>query len=140
MIRAWLAIAAIGGLLSVAAGAIAAHLAAGDRVAALLRTGALYGMVHGAALIAVTAMAQTQERIEYSLSVAGWSFAAGMILFSVSLFGLALTGIEWLGLVTRLAAPACSSAGQRSACMRSADAARGLCRQVATVQHSIPSC
>ena len=36
MIRIWVAAAAIGGFFSVAAGAIAAHLAAGDRVAALL--------------------------------------------------------------------------------------------------------
>jgi uncharacterized membrane protein YgdD (TMEM256/DUF423 family) len=100
MVRAWLAIAAIGGLLSVAAGAIAAHLATEDRVSALLRTGALYGMVHGTALIAVTAIAQTRYRIEYPLIVAGWSFAAGVILFSLSLFGLALTRIEWFGLVT----------------------------------------
>jgi uncharacterized membrane protein YgdD (TMEM256/DUF423 family) len=61
MIRLWLAIAAIGGLASVAAGAIAAHLPA-----------------------------------------AGWGFAAGVLLFSFSLFGLALTGIERLGLVTPL--------------------------------------
>ena len=53
MIRAWLAVAAVTGFLSVAAGAIAAHfasgamaahLAAGDRTAELLRTGALYGL------------------------------------------------------------------------------------------------
>ena len=100
MIRAWLAIAAIGGFLSVAAGAVAAHLDAGDRVATLLRTGALYGMVHAAVLIAVAAMAAARHRLGYPLIAAGWGFAAGMILFSFSLFGLALTGIEWLGLAT----------------------------------------
>lgn len=100
MIRAWLAIAAIVGFLSVAAGAVAAHLEAGDRVAALLRTGALYGMVHAAGLIAVAAMAAAHHRLGYPLIAAGWGFAAGMILFSFSLFGLALTGIEWLGLAT----------------------------------------
>ena len=45
MIRAWLVAAALGGFLSVAAGAAAAHLPAGERSAELLRTGALYGMV-----------------------------------------------------------------------------------------------
>ena len=59
MIRVWLIAAAVGGFLSVAAGAAAAHLAAGERAAELLRTGALYGMVHAAALIAVAAMAQS---------------------------------------------------------------------------------
>jgi uncharacterized membrane protein YgdD (TMEM256/DUF423 family) len=100
MIRAWLAAAAIGGFLSVAAGAVVAHLASGDRTAALLRTGALYGMVHAAALVAVIALAEARGRPERGLIFAGWSFAAGTILFSLSLFALALTRIEWLGLVT----------------------------------------
>ena len=77
MIRAWLVAAALGGFLSVAAGARRGALAAGERGAELLRTGALYGMVHAAALIAVTAMAQGREpRRGFALTVAGWSFAA----------------------------------------------------------------
>ena len=100
MIRAWLIAAALGGFLSVAAGAAAAHLPAGERGAELLRTGALYGMVHGAALIAVTAMARSRDRLGLPLTIAGWSFAVGMLLFSLSLFALALSGREWLGLIT----------------------------------------
>ena len=100
MIRAWLIAAALGGFLSVAAGAAAAHLPASERGAELLRTGALYGMVHAAALIAVTAMAQSRDRLRLALTVAGWGFAAGMLLFSLSLFALVLTGREWLGLIT----------------------------------------
>ena len=100
MIRAWLVAAAVGGFLSVAAGTAAAHLTAGERAAELLRTGALYGMVHAAALIAVTAIAQSRGRLGLALTVAGWSFAAGMLLFSLSLFALALTGREWLGVIT----------------------------------------
>jgi uncharacterized membrane protein YgdD (TMEM256/DUF423 family) len=57
-------------------------------------------MVHAAVLIAVAAMAAARERLAYPLIAAGWGFAAGMILFSFSLFGLALTGIQWLALVT----------------------------------------
>ena len=100
MIRAWLIAAAIGGLLSVAAGAAAAHLPAGERAAELLRTGAVYGMVHAAALIAVTAIAQSPGRLGLALTIAGWSFAGGMQLFSLSLFALALTGREWLAMIT----------------------------------------
>ena len=100
MIRVWLIAAAVGGFLSVAAGAAAAHLAAGERAAELLRTGALYGMVHAAALIAVTAIAEARDRLGLALTIAGWSFAGGMLLFSLSLFALALTGREWLGLIT----------------------------------------
>jgi uncharacterized membrane protein YgdD (TMEM256/DUF423 family) len=100
MIRAWLIAAAVGGFLSVAAGAAAAHLPAGERAAELLRTGAFYGMVHAAALIAVTTMAQSPGRFGLALTVTGWSFAAGVLLFSLSLFALALTGREWLGMIT----------------------------------------
>jgi uncharacterized membrane protein YgdD (TMEM256/DUF423 family) len=57
-------------------------------------------MVHAAALIAVTAIAQSRGRLGVALTVAGWSFAAGMLLFSLSLFALALTGREWLGVIT----------------------------------------
>ncbi len=100
MIGAWLAIAALGGFLSVAAGAVAAHLAADDRTAELLRTGALYGMVHAAALIGLAALSRARPRRDLLLAISGWGFAAGLLLFGLSLFGLALTGSEWLGLVT----------------------------------------
>jgi uncharacterized membrane protein YgdD (TMEM256/DUF423 family) len=101
MIRAWLAAAAIGGFLSVAAGAIAAHLDNGDvRAAALLRTGALYGMIHAVAIIAAAAIAVRRDRPSLLLAIAGWSFAAGIFLFSFSLFALALTGLTGFAEVT----------------------------------------
>jgi uncharacterized membrane protein YgdD (TMEM256/DUF423 family) len=102
MMRVWLAAAAIGGLLSVAAGAVAAHFVASGRTAELLRTGALYGMVHAAALIAVTAMPEARTRPNLALTIAGTGFAVGLTLFSLSLFALALTGFKWLGLTTPL--------------------------------------
>jgi uncharacterized membrane protein YgdD (TMEM256/DUF423 family) len=99
--RAWIAIAATGGFFSVAAGAIAAHIAGGDaRAAELLRTGALYGMVHAAALLAASALARRGDRPSLLLVIAGWCFAAGLLLFSGSLFALALTRAGWLAAVT----------------------------------------
>ena len=89
MIRLWLAVAGLGGLASVAAGALAAHLADEPRAAELLRTGALYGMVHAAALIAVIALAQGREPRRGAAAVAGWALPLGIVLFSVSLFALA---------------------------------------------------
>ena len=100
MIRVWLAIAGLGGLASVAAGALAAHLADEPRAAELLRTGATYGMVHAAALIAVIALAQGREPRRGAAAVAGWSFAAGIVLFSGSLFALAGSEARLLGWVT----------------------------------------
>jgi uncharacterized membrane protein YgdD (TMEM256/DUF423 family) len=99
MIRLWLVAAAIGGFVSVAAGAFAAHLTTDNGTAELLRTGALYGMVHAVALIGVAALAGARGH-PAALLVAGWSFAVGMALFSLSLFGLALIGVSWLGWVT----------------------------------------
>jgi uncharacterized membrane protein YgdD (TMEM256/DUF423 family) len=93
MIRLWLAIAGLGGVSSVAVGALAAHLADDAKAAELLRIGALYGMVHAAALIAVIGFAQGRESRRGAAVVAGWSFAGGIVLFSGSLFVVALTGV-----------------------------------------------
>jgi len=101
MTRAWLAAAALGGFLSVGAGAVGAHLAGGDaRATELLRTAALYGMVHAAALVAMAAMAERRDRPGLLLITAGWCLVAGILLFSFSLSALALTGIGWFGRVT----------------------------------------
>jgi uncharacterized membrane protein YgdD (TMEM256/DUF423 family) len=100
MIRLWLAIAGFGGLASVIAGALAAHLADDPKAAELLRTGALYGMVHAAVLVALIGLAQGREPRRGTAIVAGWSFAAGIVLFSGSLFALAAGGARWLGWVT----------------------------------------
>ena len=100
MIRVWLAIAGLGGLASVIAGALAAHLSANARAAELLRTGSLYGMVHAVGLIAVIGLAQGREPRRGAAALAGWSFALGIALFSGSLFGVAVTEARWLGWVT----------------------------------------
>ncbi len=100
MIRAWLAAAGLGGFLSVAAGAAAAHLAAAGHTAALLHTGALYGMVHAAALVGVSATAERRERPSIALRVAGLAFAVGLLLFSLSIGALAATGLASLAWAT----------------------------------------
>ncbi|HVC54180.1 MAG TPA: DUF423 domain-containing protein [Stellaceae bacterium] len=100
MTRVWLAIAGLGGFVSVAAGAMAAHFVADPKAAELLHTGALYGMVHATALVAVIALAQGREPRRGAAAVAGWSFSAGIVLFSGSLFAMAETGKPWLGWVT----------------------------------------
>jgi uncharacterized membrane protein YgdD (TMEM256/DUF423 family) len=100
MIRLWLAVAGLAGLASVAAGALAAHLADEPKAAELLRTGALYGMVHAAALVAVIALAQGREPRRGAAAVAGWTFSTGIVLFSGTLFALAASAPRWLGWVT----------------------------------------
>jgi uncharacterized membrane protein YgdD (TMEM256/DUF423 family) len=100
MIRLWLAIAGLGGLSSVVMGALATHILDDAKATELVRTGALYGMVHAAALIALIGFAQGREPRRGAAVIAGWSFGAGIVLFSGSLFVLALTGMTWISWVT----------------------------------------
>jgi uncharacterized membrane protein YgdD (TMEM256/DUF423 family) len=101
MTRVWIAVAAVGGFFSVAAGAAAAHIAGGDaRAAGLLRTGALYGMVHAVALIATAALDRRGDRPSLLLLIAGSGFAVGIVVFSGSLYALALIRASWLAVVT----------------------------------------
>jgi uncharacterized membrane protein YgdD (TMEM256/DUF423 family) len=57
-------------------------------------------MYHALALVAV-AWATTQWP-GARVALAGWLFVGGIVLFSGSLYLLALTGMRWLGAVTPL--------------------------------------
>ena len=81
-------------------GALATHLLDDAKATDLVRTGALYGMVHAAALIALIGLAQGREPRRGAAVVAGWSFGIGIVLFSGSLFFLALTGLTRISWVT----------------------------------------
>ena len=81
-------------------GALATHLFDDPKATDLVRTGALYGMVHAAALIGLIGFAQGREPRRGAPVVAGWSFAVGIVLFSGSLFARALTGVTWISWVT----------------------------------------
>ena len=97
LIPLWRAVAGIGGFFSVAAGAGAAHRTGDPHAAELLRTGAPYGVVHAAALLAVSLGASP---LRPALATAGWAFAAGIVLFSGSLFALAVSGWQSFAWVT----------------------------------------
>jgi len=89
--------------LAVAAGAFGAH-ALRDRLApdmlAIFETGVRYQMYHALALLAVAWA--TVRWPESSAVLAGWCFVAGIVVFSGSLYVLALTGVKWLGAITPL--------------------------------------
>ena len=91
-------------LLAVAAGAFGAH-ALRSRLApdmlAVFETGARYQMYHGLALLAV-AWAAARWPQSAAVPTAGWLFAAGILLFSGSLYVLAVSGVRWLGAVAPL--------------------------------------
>jgi uncharacterized membrane protein YgdD (TMEM256/DUF423 family) len=95
--RNWLTLAAVGGFLSVAFGAFAAHGVADPRAQELLRTGSLYGFLHCLATFASAAVMQMGARR------AQWApgfFLSGAVLFSGSLYAMALGAPRWIGVVT----------------------------------------
>ncbi|CAE7948662.1 unnamed protein product [Symbiodinium sp. KB8] len=90
--------AAFGGL-AVAIGAFAAHVLRdrlADQALATLETGVRYQMYHALALGLCAVLAGSAPRAR----VAGYCFTAGILLFSGSLYGLAILEARWLGPVT----------------------------------------
>ena len=87
--------------LGVAAGAFGAH-ALRSRVPtdllAVFETGARYQMYHALALLAVAWAASRAP--SQAIRAAGWLFVTGILVFSGSLYLLALTGIRAWGAVT----------------------------------------
>jgi uncharacterized membrane protein YgdD (TMEM256/DUF423 family) len=97
-------LAALGGvaaLIAVALGAFGAH-ALRARLApdllAVFETGARYQMYHALAMRAA-ALAYGRWATAQTLW-AGWLFTAGILVFSGSLYLLALTGARWWGAIT----------------------------------------
>ncbi len=111
--RLWLTSGAILAGLAVALGAFGAHglepvlksvyaesdkrIIAGLEVPATwkylqdFKTAAEYQLTHALALLAVGLLARDHSR--RSLTVAGWSFIGGIVLFSGSLYVLVITGV-----------------------------------------------
>jgi uncharacterized membrane protein YgdD (TMEM256/DUF423 family) len=90
-------------LIAVALGAFGAHGLRARIVPDMLlafEIGVRYQMYHALALLVVGAVA---DRLPGgAVAAAGWLFVAGTVVFSGSLYVLALTGQRWLGAVTPL--------------------------------------
>jgi uncharacterized membrane protein YgdD (TMEM256/DUF423 family) len=87
--------------LAVAAGAFGAHALRArltPDTLSIFETAARYQMYHALALFAV---AWVESRWpDTAVTAAGWLFVAGTVLFSGSLYTLALSGTRWWGAVT----------------------------------------
>jgi len=100
--RTFLLTAAVAGFLAVGLGAFGAHGLRGrlsPDMLAVFETGVRYHMYHALALM-LTAAVIGQLGQARLLVLAGWLFTAGIVLFSGSLYALALTGVTTLGAVT----------------------------------------
>ena len=94
-------IGAILGFLGVALGAFAAHglkESISSEMLEIFQTGVRYHLVHAVALFA---LGLGIDRLTPRLArAAGWLFVGGVVVFSGSLYVLAITGVRWLGAIT----------------------------------------
>jgi uncharacterized membrane protein YgdD (TMEM256/DUF423 family) len=100
----WIALGALNAAIAVAAGAFAAH-GLRDRLATraleVFETGARYQMYHAIALVLAGIIASVAGAGgARGAQLAGWLFQVGIVLFSGSLYALALTDVRALGAVT----------------------------------------
>ena len=103
MDRTFLLLAALTGFTGVALGAFGAHGLRGrlsPEMLAVFETGVRYQMYHAFALFATGLLMARMSG--WLISTAGWLFLTGIVLFSGSLYALALTGVTVLGAITPL--------------------------------------
>ena len=96
-----LTIAAISGLLAVVLGAFGAHALKkmiSPEMLEVYKTGVQYQFYHTFALLAVGILMhfKTSKALQWS----GYLFVLGILLFSGSLYGMTITGIKGLGIIT----------------------------------------
>lgn len=92
--------AVLGGI-GVAAGAFGAHALKAQlepRMLEVFETAARYQMYHALALPGVAWIGQQTQ--SPAAQFAGWAFVAGILLFSGSLYAMALTGVRGMGAIT----------------------------------------
>jgi uncharacterized membrane protein YgdD (TMEM256/DUF423 family) len=101
MDRTFLLLGSVAAFLAVTLGAFGAHALRGrlsPEMLAVFETGVRYHMYHALALLLV---GLTMGRMGgWLIQTAGWCFVAGIVLFSGSLYALALSGVTILGAVT----------------------------------------
>ncbi|MBV6478299.1 MAG: hypothetical protein HGGPFJEG_01049 [Ignavibacteria bacterium] len=89
----------ISGLIGVAAGAFGSHILKGHLSAEMLeifKTGVLYQLIHSVVIFAISVSGIQR------LTKASLFFAAGIVLFSFSLYAYSLTSIKFITMITPL--------------------------------------
>ena len=101
MTKTFIILASMFSFIGVALGAFAAH-ALKDKLPAdmfaIWEVGVRYHMYHALGLFAVAWVAT--QFPEANVSVSGWLFVCGIIIFSGSLYALGLSGMRWFGAIT----------------------------------------
>ena len=100
MSGSWTVVGAVLGALAVALGAFGAHglrARLDPAMLAVFETGVRYHMYHALALVAV-GLADARWP-GTGIGTAGWLMAIGIVVFSGSLYVLAVTAARWLGAI-----------------------------------------
>lgn len=100
--REFLVAAAISGLFAVALGAFGAHglkARLSPELMSAYQTGVQYHFYHTGALL-VCALLLRSGLNHPAFHLAAYSYMAGIVIFSGSLYVLAITGQRWLGMLT----------------------------------------
>lgn len=97
--RDWMMLAAIGGFVSIAMGAFAAHGINDPTAKELVKTAASYGFMHTMATFACATFMQVGAR---RARFAPAFFLPGVVLFCGSLYALAFGAPRWVGAITPL--------------------------------------
>ena len=98
--RSWIIMGSLHMALAVILGAFAAHALKSmlnEYSTDIYKTGNFYHFIHALALIMVGVL---QQQFDIKLTISGFSFFIGMVLFSGSLYSIALTGVKGLGAIT----------------------------------------
>ena len=88
-------------MLSVVLGAFGAHYlknTLNDYSLSVFQTGVLYQFFHSIGILVLVLLSKSINNLNLDLSI--WFFTIGIILFSGSLYLLAITGLKWLGAIT----------------------------------------
>ncbi len=99
----WIKLGSLFMFLAVALGAFGAHALKGklsDYHLSVYQTGVLYQMVHALGLFVIAWLSTVTA--DPKVATAGYFLVAGIILFSGSLYCLAMTQIKWFGPITPL--------------------------------------
>lgn len=103
MDRTFLLIGSFSGFIAVTLGAFGAHglrNRLSPEMLAVFETGVRYQMYHTLAILIVALAAARLDG--WLIRSAGWLFTGGIVVFSGSLYVLALTGVTMLGAITPL--------------------------------------
>ncbi len=102
--RTFIALGSINAALAVILGAFGAHALKArisPEMLSVYHTASQYHFYHALGMLLIGALA-SQFRTPGALQLSGFLMLAGIVLFSGSLYILAVTGVTWLGAITPL--------------------------------------